>query len=72
MAQGFTQRETRRDRVRLSYLDNDVPGPVVVLLHGLAEFVAARPGTRHVVLGSGTHDAHWTRPPSGPGCCAKP
>lgn len=23
-----------------------------------AEFVAARPGTRHVVLGSGTHDAH--------------
>ena len=23
-----------------------------------AEFVAARPGTRHVVLGSGSHDAH--------------
>jgi pimeloyl-ACP methyl ester carboxylesterase len=36
MAQGFTQREIRRDGVRLSYLDNDAPGPVVVLLHGLA------------------------------------
>ena len=36
MARAFTQREIRRDGVRLSYLDNDAPGPVVVLLHGLA------------------------------------
>ena len=36
MAQGFTRREIGRDGVRLSYLDDDAPGPVVVLLHGLA------------------------------------
>lgn len=36
MAQGFTRREIDRDGVRLSYLDNGAPGPVVVLLHGLA------------------------------------
>lgn len=45
MAQGFTRREIGRDGIRLSYLDNDAPGPVVVLLHGLAgggdEFTAS-------------------------------
>jgi pimeloyl-ACP methyl ester carboxylesterase len=36
MAQEFRRREISRDGVRLSYLDNDVAGPVVMLLHGLA------------------------------------
>jgi pimeloyl-ACP methyl ester carboxylesterase len=117
VSQGFRRREIYRAGVRLSYLDNDAAGPVVVMLHGLAgtgdeftatgglvpafdadvmeaimmgvaepqwarwrsvtmavtvvfgpdgivsseeqaEFVAARPGTRHVVLRSGSHDAH--------------
>jgi pimeloyl-ACP methyl ester carboxylesterase len=35
-AQGFARREFSRDGVRLSYLDNDTDGPVVILLHGLA------------------------------------
>jgi pimeloyl-ACP methyl ester carboxylesterase len=35
-AQGFARRELNRDGVRLSYLDNDADGPVVILLHGLA------------------------------------
>jgi pimeloyl-ACP methyl ester carboxylesterase len=36
VAQGFARWEIGRDGVRLSYLDNDAAGPVVVLLHGLA------------------------------------
>jgi len=36
VARGFTRREIVRDGVRLSYLDNDAAGPVIVLLHGLA------------------------------------
>jgi pimeloyl-ACP methyl ester carboxylesterase len=35
-ARGFARREFSRDGVRLSYLDDDADGPVVVLLHGLA------------------------------------
>ena len=44
MAFGFCRREIADNEVRLSYLDNDGDGPVVVALHGLAgtgdEFVA--------------------------------
>lgn len=44
MASGFRRREIAGNGVRLSYLDNDGGGPVVVMLHGLAgtgdEFVA--------------------------------
>ena len=44
MASGFRRRETANNEVRLSYLDNEGDGPVVVVLHGLAgagdEFVA--------------------------------
>jgi pimeloyl-ACP methyl ester carboxylesterase len=36
MTQEFRRREISRDGVRLSYLDNDAAGPVVVILHGLA------------------------------------
>jgi pimeloyl-ACP methyl ester carboxylesterase len=36
MTQEFRRREISRDGVRLSYLDNDAAGPVVMLLHGLA------------------------------------
>jgi pimeloyl-ACP methyl ester carboxylesterase len=36
MIKGFRRREIARDGVRLSYLDNDAAGPVVVVLHGLA------------------------------------
>ena len=50
-AQGFARRGLSRDGVRLSYLDNDADGPVVMLLHGLAgcgdEFIA----TAHAVGG---------------------
>jgi pimeloyl-ACP methyl ester carboxylesterase len=35
-AREFARREFSRDGVRLSYLDNDADGPVVVLLHGPA------------------------------------
>jgi pimeloyl-ACP methyl ester carboxylesterase len=35
-ARRFARREFSRDRVRLSYLENDADGPVVMLLHGLA------------------------------------
>jgi pimeloyl-ACP methyl ester carboxylesterase len=35
-ARGFARREFSRDGVRLSYLDNEADGPVVMLLHGLA------------------------------------
>lgn len=35
-AQGYARRELSGDGVRLSYLDNDAAGPVVMLLHGLA------------------------------------
>lgn len=35
-AQGFARKELNRDGARLSYLDNDADGPVVMLLHGLA------------------------------------
>lgn len=35
-SRGFARREISRDGVRLSYLDNDADGPVVMLLHGLA------------------------------------
>ena len=41
---GFRRREISSDEVRLSYLDDDGDGPVVVALHGLAgasdEYVA--------------------------------
>lgn len=44
MDSGFKRREVANNEVRLSYLDNDGDGPVVVALHGLAgagdEFVA--------------------------------
>lgn len=44
MASGFRRLEIANNEVRLSYLDNDGDGPVVVALHGLAgtggEFVA--------------------------------
>lgn len=44
MASAFRRREIARDEVRLSYLDNEGDGPVVVALHGLAgtgdEFIA--------------------------------
>ena len=36
MTHEFRRREVDRDGVRLSYLDNDAAGPVIVLLHGLA------------------------------------
>jgi pimeloyl-ACP methyl ester carboxylesterase len=36
VSQGFRRREIDRAGVRLSYLDNDAAGPVVMLLHGLA------------------------------------
>lgn len=36
MSQKFRRREIDRGGVRLSYLDNDAAGPVVVVLHGLA------------------------------------
>jgi pimeloyl-ACP methyl ester carboxylesterase len=36
VSQGFRRREIDRAGVRLSYLDNDAAGPVVVMLHGLA------------------------------------
>jgi pimeloyl-ACP methyl ester carboxylesterase len=36
MTQEFRRREISRNGVRLSYLDNDAAGPVVILLHGLA------------------------------------
>jgi hypothetical protein len=116
VSERFRRREIVRDGVRLSYLDNDAAGPVVVILHGLAgvgdgglvpsfdadvmeaimvgvaepqwprwrsvavpvtavfapggmvtredqaEFAAARPGTRLVLLRSGSHDAHLDAP----------
>jgi pimeloyl-ACP methyl ester carboxylesterase len=44
MTYGFRRREIANDGVRLSYLDSDGDGPVVVALHGLAgtgdEFIA--------------------------------
>lgn len=44
MASAFRRHEIANDEVRLSYLDNDGDGPVVVALHGLAgtgdEFIA--------------------------------
>jgi len=44
VASGFRRHEIANDRVRLSYLDNDGDGPVLVVLHGLAgtgdEFIA--------------------------------
>jgi pimeloyl-ACP methyl ester carboxylesterase len=44
VASGFRRREITNDEVRLSYLDNDGDGPVIVALHGLAgtgdEFIA--------------------------------
>jgi pimeloyl-ACP methyl ester carboxylesterase len=44
VASEFRRREIANDQVRLSYLDNDGDGPVVVALHGLAgtgdEFIA--------------------------------
>jgi pimeloyl-ACP methyl ester carboxylesterase len=44
VASKFRRREIANDEVRLSYLDNDGDGPVVVALHGLAgtgdEFIA--------------------------------
>ena len=36
MSPGLRRREIDRDGIRLSYLDNDADGPVVVVLHGLA------------------------------------
>jgi pimeloyl-ACP methyl ester carboxylesterase len=36
VASGFRRREIAKDGVRLSYLDKDADGPVVVALHGLA------------------------------------
>lgn len=36
MAPGFVRKRTDRDGIRLSYLDNDADGPVVLMLHGLA------------------------------------
>jgi hypothetical protein len=64
---GFRRREVAGNEVRLSYLDNDGDGPVVVALHGLAgagdEFIATaaavgrRGGTRCPGRGSGT----WSR-----------
>ena len=44
MGSQFRRREIANDEVRLSYLDNDEDGPVIVALHGLAgtgdEFIA--------------------------------
>ena len=36
MTHEFRRREVNRAGIRLSYLDNDAAGPVIVLLHGLA------------------------------------
>lgn len=36
MTHEFRRREINREGTRLSYLDNDAAGPVIVLLHGLA------------------------------------
>ena len=71
MAYGFRRREIANNEVRLSYLDNDGDGPVVVALHGLAgtggEFIAtatAVGGSYRFVLPDLRGHGHSTRRPA--------
>jgi pimeloyl-ACP methyl ester carboxylesterase len=71
MDSGFRRREVASDEVKLSYLDNDGDGPVVVALHGLAgagdEFIAtaAAVGRAHrFVLPDLRGHGHSTRRPA--------
>ncbi len=70
-AAGFRRRAVANDDVRLSYLDNDGDGPVVVALHGLAgtgdEFIAtaaAVGGSYRFVLPDLRGHANSTRRPA--------
>ena len=72
MDSGFKRREVANNEVRLSYLDNDGDGPVVVALHGLAgagdEFVATAAAvarTHRFVLPDLRGHGHTTRRPAG-------
>ncbi|HUB40370.1 MAG TPA: alpha/beta hydrolase [Streptosporangiaceae bacterium] len=71
MASEFRRREIANDEVRLSYLDNDADGPVIVALHGLAgtgdEFIAtasAAGGSYRFVLPDLRGHGHSTRRPA--------
>jgi len=71
MDSGFRRREIASNEVRLSYLENDGDGPVVVALHGLAgagdEFIAtaaAAGGSHRFVLPDLRGHGHSTRGPA--------
>jgi pimeloyl-ACP methyl ester carboxylesterase len=71
MDSGFRRREIASNEVRLSYLENDGDGPVVVALHGLAgagdEFIAtaaAVGGSHRFALPDLRGHGHTTRRPA--------
>jgi pimeloyl-ACP methyl ester carboxylesterase len=71
VASGFRRREIANDEVRLSYLDNDGDGPVIVALHGLAgtgdEFIptaTAVGGSYRFVLPDSRGHGNSTRRPA--------